>query len=87
MNAAGRLYTHGSSAHPDEQPLELSKDDLLALPAALDAFNGFYATYPHFVITHPGHNLIALGSLTLAVVGVIVWGRCRFVRRRRPQEA
>jgi glyoxylase-like metal-dependent hydrolase (beta-lactamase superfamily II) len=65
MDAAGQLYPHGSTAHPNGRPLELSKEYLLSLPSALDAFNGFYARYPHFVITHPIHNVIGLASLTL----------------------
>ena len=41
LNTAGRAYRFGSHYHPDEHRLELAREDLTALPAAFERFNGF----------------------------------------------
>jgi hypothetical protein len=41
-NGAGELFTWQSTHHPGERALPLGKADVLALPAALRSFNGFY---------------------------------------------
>jgi glyoxylase-like metal-dependent hydrolase (beta-lactamase superfamily II) len=84
LDAAGRLYDDGSQYHPNERPLQLTQDDVLALPVALDRFNGFYAQYPNFVLTHPIHNLLALVLAAATVLLIIVLlVRQYFGRRRR----
>jgi glyoxylase-like metal-dependent hydrolase (beta-lactamase superfamily II) len=83
LNAKGELYAHGSTVHHDERPLELTKDDLLALVPALAGFNGFHARHANFVLTHPIHNLLLLGSATLAIGALVVWGLRGVLRRRR----
>ena len=50
LNAQGQLLEIGSLHHPQERRLQLSKDAVLALPAALAAFNGTPAVYRDFVI-------------------------------------
>jgi hydroxyacylglutathione hydrolase len=44
VNAAGETFTWESQYHPDEHVLQLTQDDLLALPAVVSSFNGFYTT-------------------------------------------
>ena len=83
LNTAGHAYRFGSHYHPDEHRLELTKEDLTALPAAFDRFNGFYARYPNYILTNPTHNLVALAVLAVAVLILIVWGVRRLLRRRR----
>jgi glyoxylase-like metal-dependent hydrolase (beta-lactamase superfamily II) len=83
LDAAGHAYAFGSHYHPNEHRLELSKEDLLALPMALQQFNGFYAHYPNFIISNPRHNLAVLAIAALAVLAVVVWGIRRLLRRRR----
>jgi glyoxylase-like metal-dependent hydrolase (beta-lactamase superfamily II) len=80
---AGHTYAEGSIYHPNERPLELSRQDLLALPSALASFNGFYASPANYSITHPMHNLLAMAILAVAVLILIVWGMLRLLRRRR----
>jgi len=79
----GKLFPSGSQYHPNEHVLQLSKDDLLALPEALRSFNGFYTTKGQFVMMDPIHNLTAVGVLIVlvlvALVAMVVW----YVRRRR----
>ena len=83
LNTAGHAYRFGSHYHPDEHRLELTKEDLTALPAAFDRFDGFYARYPNYILTNPTHNLVALAVLAVAVLILIVWGVRRLLRRRR----
>jgi hydroxyacylglutathione hydrolase len=83
LNTAGRAYRFGSHHHPDERRLELTREDLSALPAAFERFNGFYARYPNYILTNPIRNLVATAVLAVAVLILIVWGVLRFLRRRR----
>ena len=83
LNKAGRAYRFGSHHHPDERRLELTREDLIALPAAFDRFNGFYARYPNYILSNPIRNLVAMGVLAVAVLILIVWGVLRLLRRRR----
>src|SRR5882724_10908679 len=83
LNAAGRAYRFGSHYHPNEHRLELARADLIALPTALERFNGFYARYPNYILTNPIHNLVALAIIAVAVLIFIAWGVRRLLRRRR----
>jgi hydroxyacylglutathione hydrolase len=80
---AGHTYAAGSTYHPNECPLELSRKDLLRLPAALASFNGFYGSYENYSITDPMHNLLALLFAVLVLLSVAVFGLYRFLRRRK----
>jgi hydroxyacylglutathione hydrolase len=82
-NRAGELFTWQSSYHPDEHPLQLAKTDVLALPAALQRFNGFYTQAGGFVVLNPTRWLVAgaaAGFAVLAALGILLH---RFIRRRR----
>jgi hydroxyacylglutathione hydrolase len=50
LSANDEPFRFGSRYHPDERPLGLSRDDLQALPAAVENWNGFYKRYPHFIL-------------------------------------
>jgi hydroxyacylglutathione hydrolase len=83
LNTAGRAYRFGSQHHPDERRLELTREDLTALPAAFERFNGFYARYPNYILSNPIRNLVAMAVLAVGVLILIVWGVLRLVRRLR----
>jgi hydroxyacylglutathione hydrolase len=83
LNAAGRAYRFGSHYHPNEHRLELTREDLTAMPAAFENFNGFYARHPNYILANPMHNLLALAIIAVAVLIFIVWGVRAFLRRRR----
>jgi hydroxyacylglutathione hydrolase len=83
LNTVGRTYRFGSQHHPDERRLELTREDLIALPAAFDRFNGFHARYPNYILSNPIRNLVAMGVLAVAVLILIVWGMLRLLRRWR----
>jgi len=82
LNSAGHAYRFGSHYHPDEHRLELTREDLAALPAAFENFNGFYARHPNYILTNPIRNLVALAIIAVAVLILIVWGVWRLLRRR-----
>lgn len=82
-NRTGELLAWGSTYHPDEHALPLTEADILALPAAMQKFNGFYTRTGDFVIENPIHDLIAFGIGALAILvglGVLLY---RYIRRRR----
>jgi hydroxyacylglutathione hydrolase len=83
LNTAGHAYRFGSHYHPNEHRLELAREDLIALPAAFESFNGFYARYPNYILTNPTRNLVALAIIAVAVLIFIVWGARRLLRRWR----
>jgi glyoxylase-like metal-dependent hydrolase (beta-lactamase superfamily II) len=85
LNTEGRAYRFGSHYHPNERRLELAREDLAALPAAFESFNGFYARHPNYILTNPIRNLLALAIIAAAVLIFIVWGLRRLLRRRRRQ--
>jgi glyoxylase-like metal-dependent hydrolase (beta-lactamase superfamily II) len=87
LNAAGRAYRFGSHYHPNEHPLELTRVDLAALPAAFERFNGFYARYPNYILTNPIHNILALVFAVLLVLSLAAFGLYRLWRRRRIRRA
>jgi hydroxyacylglutathione hydrolase len=81
-NRAGELFSWQSTYHPDELELQLTKADLMALPAALRKFNGFYSESGPFIIENPVRNLIAAAAaaaLVLVTLGIAIY---RFIRRR-----
>jgi hypothetical protein len=82
LNKTGDAFRFGSQHHPNEHRLELTREDLIALPAALENFNGFYARHPNYILSHPIRNLVAQAIIALAVLIFIVWGVRRFLRRR-----
>jgi glyoxylase-like metal-dependent hydrolase (beta-lactamase superfamily II) len=87
LNAAGRAYRFGSHYHPSEHRLELAREDLTALPAAFERFNGFYARHPDYILSNPIHNLVALAIIAVAVLIFIVWGVRQLLRSRRRARA
>jgi hydroxyacylglutathione hydrolase len=86
-NRSGELFTWQSTFHPDERSLQLTKADVLALPAALGKFNGFYSEIGDFVIENPIRNLIAFAAaavVILVALGILLY---RFIRRGRCKPA
>jgi hydroxyacylglutathione hydrolase len=82
-NRTGELLPWQSTHHPDERALQLTKDDVAALPAALRKFNGFYTQSATFVIENGLRILIAVAvaaALVLLALGFLIY---RFIRRRR----
>lgn len=90
MNSAGEMFPWGSQYHPDEHALPMTKDDLLALPAAVSSFNGFYTQSGKFTMMNSMRILIAVVAAAVVVPLVLLFLIVRYIRRRRslhPQRA
>jgi|SRR5579863_5027813 len=83
MNSAGDLFPWESQYHPNEHVLQMTKDDALALPAAVRSFNGFYSVRGQFTMENSIRILIAFAVLVLVVFVAVVWILVVYVRRRR----
>lgn len=86
MSASGRLFAWGATHHPDERALQLSREDIAALPAALRRFNGFHSAHPNFVLVNSKHILMAVAAGGLIAIGlmvvtlIVLWRRWRAKR-------
>jgi hydroxyacylglutathione hydrolase len=83
MNSAGKLYDWESQYHPHEHVLQMSKEDLLALPTVVGSFNGFYTVRGKCVMEDSMRILAALAIGFAIVLVALVWMVVRWVRRRR----
>ena len=83
LDANGELIPSGATHHANERHLALTKADLDALPKALADFNGFYSSYPNFVVVNPVRNLLVLAAGTLIALTLLVWLGRRLWKRRR----
>jgi glyoxylase-like metal-dependent hydrolase (beta-lactamase superfamily II) len=83
MTASGGLEPWESQYHPDERALPMSKANLLALPAALASFNGFYSESGGFTMINSLRILEVFGIGVLIVLIGAIWLLIHFFRRRR----
>ena len=83
LDSNGQLFQWQSQYHPNEHVLQLTKADLLALPAAMRSFNGFYTQSGSFVMMNSIHILILSAVVAGLVLLAAVWMLVRFLRRRR----
>ena len=83
MNSAGKLFSWQSPYHPNEHVLQMTKDDVLALPATIRSFNGFYRERGQFTMENSIRILIAFGVLVLVVLIAAIWMLVGYIKRRR----
>jgi hydroxyacylglutathione hydrolase len=83
VNSDGDTFSWGSQYHPREHVLQMTKNDVLALPAALRSFNGFYTVRGNFIMMNSMRVLIVEAFLAVIVLTAIVWILVRYIRRRR----
>jgi hydroxyacylglutathione hydrolase len=62
----------GTRYHPNERPLQLTKQDLLALPEIVSGFNGFYAKRGMYVLMNQNRILILLGVGAVVLLVAII---------------
>jgi hydroxyacylglutathione hydrolase len=82
LDAAGKTFPWQSQYHPHEHVLEMTKQDLLALAAAVSSFNGFYSNRGTFILMNPVHILSTLAVLSGLVLIALVLMLVRYIRRR-----
>ena len=86
LDRAGRIFL-GEHYHPDERPLQLSKQDLLGLPAIVAGFNGFYSQRGVYLMESQNRVLMALGALVVVLLAAAGFGLRALLRRRRRRAA
>ena len=83
VNSDGDTFSWGSQYHPREHVLQMTKNDLLALPAAVRSFNGFYSVRGNFIMMNSMRVLAVEAMLVVIVLAAIVWILVRYIKRRR----
>lgn len=87
LNRHNDLQEMGSSVHPDERPLPLSKDDLMNLPAVLANYNGFYAQSGMFVMYSQTRVLQGMAAAAVLLLIMLVLAVRWMLRRRKRVKA
>lgn len=82
-SSAGNLFSWESRYHPSERVLQMTKDDVLALPAAVRSFNGFYSVRGKFTMENSIRIFAAFAGLVFLFLAATVWALVRYIRRRR----
>jgi hydroxyacylglutathione hydrolase len=83
LDASGNTFDFGSTYHPNEHVLQLSKQDLQGLPALVAQFNGFYNQKGMYVMMDQYRVLaaqLAVVILILAAAVALIW---KYLRRRK----
>ena len=83
MDKSGEVFAWESQYHPNEHALAMTRDDLLALPAAIDSFNGFYNRSGQFLMMNQMRLLIVYAVVAIAVLVALVVLIVRWWRRRK----
>ena len=71
LDESGKMVV-GARYHPNERPLQLTKQDLLDLPGIVSGFNGFYAKRGVYVLMNQNRILILLGIGAVIVLVAII---------------
>jgi hydroxyacylglutathione hydrolase len=71
LDESGKTF-FGTRYHPNERPLQLTKQDLLALPDIVSGFNGFYAKRGVYVLMNQNRILIVLGVGAVVLLVAII---------------
>jgi hydroxyacylglutathione hydrolase len=87
MDKSGEMFPWESQYHPNEHALAMTKDDLLALPAAVAGFNGFYSRSGQFLMMNQMRLLIVYAVVAIAVLIALVVLIVRWWRRRKRSRA
>jgi glyoxylase-like metal-dependent hydrolase (beta-lactamase superfamily II) len=82
-NREGQTFDWGSQYHPNERALPMTKADLMALPAAVQGFNGFYTEAGPYTFMDSMRLLAAAGFVAIALLLAVTAGAVMFFRRRR----
>jgi hydroxyacylglutathione hydrolase len=86
LDQAGRTFL-GVHDHPNERPLQLSKEDLLGLPDIVSGFNGFYGKRGVYILENQHRVLVACAAALIVLVAAAGFGVRALIRRRRVARA
>jgi glyoxylase-like metal-dependent hydrolase (beta-lactamase superfamily II) len=82
LDESGKTF-QGTRYHPNERPLQLTKQELLALPGIVSGFNGFYAKRGVYLLMNQNRILILLGVgavILLVAIILMLWALWRWLR-------
>jgi glyoxylase-like metal-dependent hydrolase (beta-lactamase superfamily II) len=82
LDESGKTF-QGTRYHPNERPLQLTKQELLALPGIVSGFNGFYARRGVYLLMNQNRILILLGVgavILLVAIILMLWALWRWLR-------
>jgi hydroxyacylglutathione hydrolase len=71
LDESGKTF-FGTRYHPNERPLQLTKQEVLALPEIVSGFNGFYAKRAVYVLMNQNRILIVLGVAAVVLLVAII---------------
>ncbi|HEU4770663.1 MAG TPA: MBL fold metallo-hydrolase, partial [Candidatus Udaeobacter sp.] len=71
LDESGKTF-FGTRYHPNERPLQLTKQDALALPKIVSGFNGFYAKRGGYLLMNQNRILIFLGVAAIALIVAMI---------------
>ena len=71
LDEAGKTF-FGTQYHPNERPLQLTKQDVLAMPGIVGGFNGFYAKRGVYLLMNQNRILILLGVAAIALLVAMI---------------
>jgi hydroxyacylglutathione hydrolase len=83
MDRNGHLFPWESPVHPQERVLQMTKADLLSLPAAVRKFNGFYTEDGTLEMMNSMRILIVFAVSVFVPIITLGWLLLRYFRRRR----
>ena len=86
LDQAGNTFL-GTHYHPHERALQLSKDQLLQLPAIVESFNGFYGRHGEYVLESQTRVLAAAAAVLIALLAAVGLGIIALLRRRRSKQS
>jgi len=82
LDESGKTF-FGTRYHPNERPLQLTRQDLLELPGIVEGFNGFYAKRGVYLLMNQNRILILLGVGAVILLVVIILTMRSLWRRLR----
>jgi glyoxylase-like metal-dependent hydrolase (beta-lactamase superfamily II) len=71
LDKSGKTF-FGTRYHPNERPLQLTKQDVRALPGIVSGFNGFYAKRGVYLLMNQNRILILLGVAAIALLVAMI---------------
>jgi glyoxylase-like metal-dependent hydrolase (beta-lactamase superfamily II) len=86
LDQSGKVVV-GGHYRPNERPLQLTKQDLLALPGIINGFNGFYAKRGVYVLMNQNRILILMAVAAIIVLVAIILTLRALWRRFRSRVA
>jgi hydroxyacylglutathione hydrolase len=86
LDQAGKTIV-GAHYRPNERPLQLTKQDVLALPGIVKGFNGFYAKSGVYVLMNQNRILIVMGVAAVIILVAIILTLRALWRRFRSRKA